>query len=637
MPQASLPKKGAAVPAALCVLFLTVSCYLLSFSGVPTSDDEELYASAARNLAVKGTLSAEQLSGNLRLLGRYHGVEPLFPALASLWYRLFWHTGIGNLQSLYLLPILYSALSAALIVVIACQLGYDAKIGAAAGLLYGLSSMAWPYAKTFLREPLIGLLLLGSLSIFLWLARGRRPAWGSALISIVLIFLLIGLVLTRVVMAVAAVVLILALVSRAAANGSKNRVILITLGSLGLSLVVAACLASIRATDADVFYRFTGSFIQDALTRLTTISHAHLVEALLAPIFSPWKGLLFYAPICLLGLVGAVLFLRQHPEISALSLMTLCTLLLTQALAYDDQWWTPTWGSRFLLPVVPLLVVSSLPVMEWLAGLGSGGWTSICAVFAAGLLIQFPAVLFNSSTFTALDAQRAWAAFPEALIWNIGRAPLIAQWTLASVQAPDLLLWRTASVEPAAVLLVCVSAAALGVLAALLMRRTVLEDAGDHRNPAMLTMLAIAALLVALPALLKTAGSDPAYEKGKFEPVCAFIKANIQPSEVLIVQPYPGPVWDYLMDGECGQKTWYSLPYHGVQASGAQLRERANDLIVQAVPPGARYWMLQQFWSATLEPGAESLAVPGDQQLSEQTFLSPVQMVIASYRRAPQP
>src|SRR5512143_4276 len=176
-------KRTSVALAAAYVFLLAVAGYLLSFSGLPISDDEELYASAARNLAVTGRLSAEQLYGNARLAGSYHGVEPAFPAVASLWYRLFLHSGLGHLQTMYLLPIFCTALSAALIVIIACQLGFQVMVGAAAALLYGLSSTAWPYAKTLFREPLIALILLGSLSIFLWLPRAGRRTWSTLLIG----------------------------------------------------------------------------------------------------------------------------------------------------------------------------------------------------------------------------------------------------------------------------------------------------------------------------------------------------------------------------------------------------------------------------------------------------------------------
>ena len=158
------------------VTSVTALAYLFSFSGRPISDDEQLFASASRNLAILGRLSAEQLYGNLRLRGSYHGVEPAFPWLASLWFRLFQFSGWGHLQSLYLLPILFTSLSAGLLVILAIQFGYSEKTGVAAGLLFGLSTMAWPYAKTFFREPQASFLLLGAWVLFKWFKVCRGEA-----------------------------------------------------------------------------------------------------------------------------------------------------------------------------------------------------------------------------------------------------------------------------------------------------------------------------------------------------------------------------------------------------------------------------------------------------------------------------
>ncbi len=173
--QSSNRKKVNALLSAACVFGLAVGSYLLSFSAVPISDDEQLYASAARNLAVNGRLSAEQLYGNIRLRGSYHGVEPAFPALASIWYRAFLGAGFGHLQSLYLLPVLVTGLAAGLIAIIAYQLGFSNITGITAGLFYGLSSMAWPYAKTLFREPLMALLLLAGFSAFLYMTNAEHP------------------------------------------------------------------------------------------------------------------------------------------------------------------------------------------------------------------------------------------------------------------------------------------------------------------------------------------------------------------------------------------------------------------------------------------------------------------------------
>ena len=42
------------------------------------------------------------------------------------------------------------------------RLGYDDRVALVAGLLFGLATLAWPYAKTCFSDPLAGLCLLGA-------------------------------------------------------------------------------------------------------------------------------------------------------------------------------------------------------------------------------------------------------------------------------------------------------------------------------------------------------------------------------------------------------------------------------------------------------------------------------------------
>ncbi len=441
--QSNNRKKVNALLSAACVFGVAVGSYLLSFSAVPISDDEQLYASAARNLAVNGRLSAEQLYGNSRLRGSYHGVEPAFPALASLWYRAFLPTGFGHLQSLYLLPVLITGLSAALIVIIAYQLGFSNMAGVTAGLFYGLSSMAWPYAKTLFREPLMALLLLASFSAFLYTTKAEHPARSRVPGAIVMVVLLVLLTLTKVIMGVAAIGLLITYpLMEPAFKANRKQAGLFVFGSVVVLAGIGALLASLHGTDADIFYRFTGAFVRDAVRRLTSLPHSHLAEALVAPLISPWKGLLFYSPVCALGMIACWKNMRSRPGLFILPAMVLISTLVSQALAYDAEWWTPTWGSRFLLPAIPLLIVAALPLIEEWIGLGRTGWMRLAGLFGLGFMIQLPAVIFNSAEYTASTYQKGGPAFPEQLIWNLAQTPVITQWQAAASQQPDLLLWR---------------------------------------------------------------------------------------------------------------------------------------------------------------------------------------------------
>jgi hypothetical protein len=634
--QSNNRKKVNALLSAACVFGVAVGSYLLSFSAVPISDDEQLYASAARNLAVNGRLSAEQLYGNSRLRGSYHGVEPAFPALASIWYRAFLPTGFGHLQSLYLLPVLLTGLSAGLIVIIAYQLGFSNITGVTAGLFYGLSSMAWPYAKTLFREPLTVLLLLAGFSAFLFVTNAEHPVRRRVPSAVAMVVLLVLLTLTKVIMGVAAIALLITYpLIEPTFKANRKRAGVFVFASVAALAGIGALLASSHGTDADIFYRFTGAFVRDALGRLTSIPHSHLTEALVAPLISPWKGLLFYSPVCTLGIAACWKNMRSRPGLFILPAMVLISTLLSQALAYDAEWWTPTWGSRFLLPAIPLLIVAALPLIEEWIRLGRTGWIRLAGLFGLGFMIQLPAVIFNSAEYSASTYQKGSPAFPEQLIWNLARTPVIMQWQAAASQQPDLLLWRVAQMQPGLAAAAAVLAMVLIAAAVILLVRCIKNDAISKRSAVGFAVLGAAAISMAAAAVLGAGLYDPAYQTRALDPLCTFIGANVKPSEVLIVQPYPGPLWDYLMNTECGQKVWYSLPYNTEGTGNQTPNELASDLTAQKIPAGAHVWVIEQNWSGSAQPATGPLAPSKYQLVSEKYLYNPFLVFIGSY--APKP
>ena len=59
----------------------------------------------------------------------------------------------------------------------------------------------------------------------------------------------------------------------------------------------------------------------------------------------------------------------------------------------------------------------------------------------------------------------------------------------------------------------------------------------------------------------------------------------------------------------------------------------AVKLIAEKIPEGARYWIIQQFWSETFAPEQSILATGGDRLLQAEFITSPYHLFIASYKR----
>jgi hypothetical protein len=93
-----------------------------------------------------------------------------------------------------------------------------------------------------------------------------------------------------------------------------------------------------------------------------TIFSPNVLDGLYKLLFSPLRGLFVYSPVLLLSLPGLVwLWRRRRAEVALISGTVAVVLVLFAA-------WTSgeglSWGSRFLVPVVPLLGLSLAPVVE---------------------------------------------------------------------------------------------------------------------------------------------------------------------------------------------------------------------------------------------------------------------------------
>jgi hypothetical protein len=406
----------------------------------------------------------------------------------------------------------------------------------------------------------------------------------------------------------------------------------------GISLIVVCCLViltgfslyflSPKTTDSNVFYRFSSTFFHDAIGRLTSISHSHILEALTAPLVSPWKGLLFYSPVCLLGVISLFKYGRQKVELFILPILVTTALLLNQALAYDNQWWTPTWGSRFLLPVIPLIIISSLPVIEELINKRKGQ-VILGFFFAIGFLIQIPAVLFNSAEFTSA-AINSDKLFPAGYIWNLSKTPIITQWQAVVHQQPDLLLWRTANFRPFLALIIIIIVLCL-LITTLIYLEKIINDPVKKIPSWLFLCYNITAIALITGLVLVIGISDPTYHRQDLQPMCGFIRSNMKQGDMIIVQPYPGPAWNFLMNFDCEQGVWYSLAYNDEATFNQSEANLVNKLTAQN--SRSRLWFIDQFWTNNYLPSKRGLTTNNYKLSEERYFLGSINLFVGLYTK----
>ena len=145
--------------------------------------------------------------------------------------------GIGLVHTVYLLNIFVCAATGVLIFLYALTLDYDMRVGSLGAVLFGLGSIAWPYSKTFFREPLVMLFLL---AVALCLEKWRRSRYRQ--LHWFLLALLAGVAATTSKITAVVGVPALMIVVVPALSARLRRPVLILVASIGA--IVLALVAS---------------------------------------------------------------------------------------------------------------------------------------------------------------------------------------------------------------------------------------------------------------------------------------------------------------------------------------------------------------------------------------------------------
>jgi len=520
-----------AVRRAVCLFVLCFSLYAASYHGVPTSDDEQLFASVAASLAHHGEWDAPQLHGNARLNGEYYGIGPLHPLLAAPLVRLAARLGLGQVQAVYWLTPLYTALTAVLVYALARRYQYGHGLATLAALLFGFGTLAWPYSRTFFREPL-AMLCLTAAWYCLELGATHRLAYAGCGLC------LAALLFSKEQVALAACPAFLYLLAQQRPTLRTGR-LLAGLGIAGAALVSGRLLLPDN--------RFTPAFLQIAWQRLITTPHSAFFTALAGSLVSPGKGLLIYNPLLLLAALpmpGAGRTPRRF------AWLVTSGLLLLQALAYDAGWWNVSWGTRYLLPAVPLLVVAALPALEQAVRRPSGR-VLLAAALLASLLIQAGGVLVADPGYQGLLYRNGIRPYPQALIWLAELAPLVNHLRLLQAGTPpDLAAVRA---RPAGWLAV-IPSFLLAALAAWGVARPL-------RRPGWLLLAAAVLPFIGLYACR----ADPHYSPRRSDLSASAVQLTQgwQSGDAVLIHAYLYPAWYFWCNTPPASLRWYSLPIPG--------------------------------------------------------------------------
>ena len=367
------------------LIALLVAIYTMSSAGKFHIVDEVSLFAVTESLATRGEVDTNTIAWTQwvnspgEVLGAFgptgevyskKGPAPAFVAVPWYWtLRLFGLTDftVGMLQSTLLWNGIVTALTAALLWLTAARLGYGERTGMALGLLFGLATIAWPYANHFFGEPLSAFsLLLTFYGILAWRRTGGL-GW------MVLAGIGAGLAITTVT-AHTLLVGVLGLYALAAwwfddkaagddAGASRNVAALVrALLAFAAPVLIAGVLLLLYN-----FVRFGNP--------LDTGYHFDSGEGFTTPIWqgfwglvvSPYRGVFWHTPFFFAGLIGIVPFFRRH-RLEAATIGALSVVLVGLYSMWWMWWGGFAWGPRFLVPLTPFWVLVTAPVVARVVG-----------------------------------------------------------------------------------------------------------------------------------------------------------------------------------------------------------------------------------------------------------------------------
>jgi hypothetical protein len=546
------------------LFFLLLLVFFFFYSGVPGTDDEQLFASAAQSFSITGKFSAFQVYGNERIQGYYSNIAPLHPWIGSLVYNFAEQLQTGGLQCFFLLSPFYTALTGFLLIKIAQKRGYSPKTIVVSILAFGFTTMVFAYSKTFFREPLAMLLI--SVSYYALddaVSEKLDNKQKSVRLLISFLFLVLA-VWTKEFLIVCVPLMIIYFFQRqkglhsSDSNPPKASLLNIyfLLIPLGLLLVFLGVLMEDRSG------RFSISFFKWLLAYLPSLKHDQFIRAFCGAFFSLFKGFIIYSPIFLLA--GFFPFLKNGSKEKLDWLMAIGSAVgvaSLQAFFYDSEWWTFTWSSRFMLPIIPFWLIGLFPIMEWILG-QKRKWikSGLILLLTIGFIFQLGAVLISDADYTQFLWDHYHYRLSETNVSHIEAIPAIGHWlALFHGITVDVAWVRIFLSYNSSVLWIPIIMLIIGAYL-IFMRR---HYSRISKRSLLLIISPIVIFSILLPLIvLVSYRDDPYFARNQlaYGELLNSLSKDLGKKDLLVVDAYNQPLWYFYFNFGFPHSNWLSLP-----------------------------------------------------------------------------
>ena len=159
-----LPRQAASLRddrrVAIGIFFVVLAVYVLTYVGAFKSNDERALFSGTDSFVKRGEFTVNQIYWDYTNVGMLTSRGEMVPnyepgQMVAAIPLYLWGRALGAaVQGVLFFNLLVTAAAAALLYLCFVELGYGRRTATLGSFVFAFATLAWPYSRTFFREPL---------------------------------------------------------------------------------------------------------------------------------------------------------------------------------------------------------------------------------------------------------------------------------------------------------------------------------------------------------------------------------------------------------------------------------------------------------------------------------------------------